>query len=124
MKKMTERQLAKIMPLGKEVEFGAIIAALGCTANESEKRVVAAYLRQHKDAGYLRFRKRSNRAGLWIRTRAPKREPRKKKSPFAFDVERVSVGGSTSGHYGASDDKPKTISLPKMPALSSIGFEA
>lgn len=119
---ITEQQLADIMPLNAQLGIREIRDALGMTHTTTTQ--VAQWLRPHKQSGYLDLTVKSNKASKWFRLRAPKRippsKPKRKRQPLPFEIEKVSVGGSTSSHYGSSEDKPTTVSLPKMPDLRAV----
>ena len=119
---ITEQQLADIMPIEAQLSIREIRDALGMTHTTTTQ--VAQWLRPHKQSGYLGLTVKSNKASKWFRLRAPKpvppSKPKRKRQPLPFEVEKVSVGGSNSQHYGSSDDKPISISLPKMPSLRAV----
>jgi hypothetical protein len=118
---ITEKQLAKIMPLGAEMNIREIREKLGledCSAIQ-----VAQWLRPHKRSGFLTLRHGTNKSALWSRAKDIQQNPKPKtakRKPLPFEVDRVTIGGSNSSHYGSSEDKPTTVSLAKMPTLRAV----
>lgn len=115
---ITEQQLAEVMPLNVEMDILTIREALGLI-NVPVKSVTPKMI-QHRENGLIVDIKRPNRVSLWIRVRGPVHPQAKRRAKLPFAIEQVTIGGSKSSHYGSSDDKPTSVSLPAMPSLRSV----
>lgn len=115
---VTEQMIASVLPIGARMTTSEMIAALGVTGTITPHKF-GSILKAMRADGFVGLHRCTNRPHQWYRLREPVQTGAEAAAP-RDDIERVAVGGSRSGHYGSSDERPSYISLPKMPALKSM----
>jgi hypothetical protein len=122
---VTEEMIASVLPTGEQRMASEILVDLDLTLMFS-MTAFTGILKHMRDCGFLQNHERRNRAHLWYRLREPVITPPKDGQDRigGFLIERVTVGGSDSGYYGTSQDKPTSVTLPKMPTLKSVEANA
>jgi hypothetical protein len=118
---LTEEMVASVLPYGEKKTSREILEELGLT-KKINSFAVGGMLKGMSQDGLLHIDRGTNRANLWSRLREPVPTPPDddKDQIRGVVIERVAIGGSDSGYYGTSQDKPSFVTLPKMPTLKSL----